>query len=141
MGNTPVYNRARKGNLSGDIASVQSEGPRAPPRQELLGSDSRRKRGGGPLTDLWSAAINLGEIPELQWTQLQGGLMKASRGALAAATKHVYLCQSVPAFRLRAGLCKSGFIFHMFIYFLSLFFVHVSLNRIGNLSPRTCRKW
>lgn len=31
---------------------------------------SGRKRGGGLLTDLWPAAINLGDIPVLQWTRL-----------------------------------------------------------------------
>lgn len=30
-----------------------------------------KKRGGGLLTDLPCAAINLGAIPVLQWTQLQ----------------------------------------------------------------------
>lgn len=109
---------------------------------------SGKKRGGGPLTDLWSAAINLGEIPELQWTQLQGGLMKASRGALAAATKHVYLCQSVPAWVTPLDFASPAsssstclFISSPCIMsFPQCFSVHVSLNRGGNLSPHTCRK-
>lgn len=37
---------------------------------KLLGSDLRRKEGGGLLNDLRCAAINLGAIPVLQWTQL-----------------------------------------------------------------------
>lgn len=51
--------------------------------------------GGGLLTDLWSATINLGEIPVLRWTTDTEGLMKASCGTLPAATQHVYLCQCV----------------------------------------------